>query len=267
MTAHGNTPQIGFPARIERPDGAGRIVLVCEHASNEFPAPWGDLGLTAAQQRAHIAWDPGALGLAQGLAQRLKSCLVHAPVSRLIYDCNRAPDQPGAMAARSEVHDVPGNAALGPEARAARAAAVYLPFHHALHGLLARRLALGLAPVMVTIHSFTPIYMGQRRAVEFGVIHDADPTLARAVLAAALAQTSLRVELNAPYSAVDDVTHTLRLQATPYGLANVMLEIRNDLIATPTAQAEMAAHLAPVLVQALATLETGAAVAPTAKAG
>jgi len=121
--------------------------------------------------------------------------------------------------------------------------------------------------VMVTIHSFTPIYMGQRRAVEFGVIHDADPTLARAVLAAALAQTSLRAELNAPYSAADDVTHTLRLQATPYGLANVMLEIRNDLIATPAAQEAMAERLAPVLVQALVTLETGVAVAPTARAG
>lgn len=267
MTAHGNAPQTCLPARIERPDGAGRIVLVCEHASNAFPAPWGDLGLTVAQQRAHIAWDPGALGVAQGLAQRLQSCLVHAPVSRLIYDCNRAPDRPGAMAARSEVHDIPGNIAISPDARAARTAAVYLPFHAALRGVLARRLALGLAPVMVTIHSFTPVYMGQSRAVEFGVIHDADPTLARAVLAAALAQTRLRAELNAPYSAADDVTHTLRMQATPYGLANVMLEIRNDLIATPTAQAEMAAHLAPVLLQALATIDTGAATAPTAKAG
>ena len=64
MTAHGNAPQICFPARIENPEAGGRMVLVCEHASNEFPAPWGDLGLTAAQQRAHIAWDPGALGLA-----------------------------------------------------------------------------------------------------------------------------------------------------------------------------------------------------------
>jgi len=267
MTAHGNAPLTCFPAQVERPDAAGRIVLVCEHASNAFPAPWGNLGLTPAQQRAHIAWDPGALGVAQGLAQRLDSCLVHAPVSRLIYDCNRAPDQAGAMAARSEVHDIPGNIAIGPAARAARTAAIYVPFHAALQAVLARRIALGLAPVMVTIHSFTPIYLGQSRAVEFGVIHDADPTLAHAVLAAALARTSLRAELNSPYSAADDVTHTLRLQATPYGLANVMLEIRNDLIATPALQAAMAERLAPVLMQALATFDTGAAGAPTAKAG
>lgn len=267
MTASSTTTPPAFPARIENPDAAGRIVLVCEHASNAFPAPWGDLGLTPAQQMAHIAWDPGALGVAQGLAQRLNSALVHAPVSRLIYDCNRAPDMPGAMAPRSELHDIPGNAAITPAQRAARTAAVYVPFHAGLHRLLAARLALGLSPVMVTIHSFTPVYLGQHRTVEFGVIHDADAILAQAVLAAALARTGLRAELNAPYSAADDVTHTLRLQATPYGLANVMLEIRNDLIATPAAQAAMADLLAPVLVQALATLDAGAPSAPAALAG
>ncbi len=60
--------------------------------------------------------------------------------------------------------------------------------------------------------------------------------------------------MNEPYSAQDDVTHTLRLQATPYGLPNAMLEIRNDLIATPAAESAMAATLAPVLASALAAL-------------
>ena len=75
-----------------------------------------------------------------------------------------------------------------------------------------------------------------------------------AVLAEAKAQTRLDCRLNEPYSAADEVTHTLRLQATPYGLANVMLEIRNDLIATPGAEEAMAATLAPVLKAALAAI-------------
>lgn len=245
-----------FPPVILNPQAAGRIVLVCEHASNAFPECWGTLGLTAAQRQAHIAWDPGALGLARGLAQRLDAVLVHATVSRLIYDCNRAPDQVGAMPTKSEVYEVPGNAAVSPAARAARTAAIYEPFHDALHGVLMRRLALGLAPVVVTIHSFTPVYFGKPRAVEFGVIHDADPTLARAVLAGAQAQGRLLSALNEPYSAADDVTHTLRVQATPYGLPNVMLEVRNDLIATPDAEAATADLLAPVLAGAVAELDT-----------
>ena len=236
-----------FEPTVERATARGRVVLVCEHASNHIPAAWGDLGLRDDQRRAHIAWDPGALAVSRGLAEQLDAVLVHAPVSRLVYDLNRAPDMAGSMPTRSEVHDIPGNAAITPEERLRRTQAIYLPWVHGLHGVIQGRIALGLAPVIVTIHSFTPIYFGKPRAVEFGVIHDDDPTLAQAILDQARAQTQLVAELNAPYSAKDDVTHTLRVQATPYGLPNAMLEIRNDLIADQAAQEAMAQMLAPVI--------------------
>ncbi|SDW57192.1 N-formylglutamate amidohydrolase [Roseicitreum antarcticum] len=245
-------------------EGSAGLILVCEHASNRFAAPWGELGLTEAERQAHIAWDPGALGLARGLAARLGAMLIHAPLSRLIVDCNRAPDHPGAMPARSEVYDIPGNAAIGAQARQDRIAAIYTPFHATLHDAVARQLARGLRPALISVHSFTPVFHGKRRTLEFGVIHDADPTLAQAIVAGADAMTTLRSALNAPYSAADDVTHTLRLHATPYGLPSAMLEVRNDLIATPATQDVMARTLAPVLAHAL--LESGAQSAP-AKAG
>lgn len=244
-----------FAPVVENAEAGGRFVIVCEHASNHFPDLWGDLGLSEDQRRAHIAWDPGALGLARGLAQRLDACLIHAPVSRLIYDCNRAPDNPGAMPARSEVHDIPGNAALSPTDRLQRTEAIYLPWVTGLHSLIARRLALGLQPVLVTVHSFTPVYFGKKRLVEFGIIHDADRSLSVAVLTAAQKLTRLNTQLNAPYSAADGVTHTLRQQATPYGLPNVMLELRNDLIASPEAEQAMADQLAPVLNMGLAEIQ------------
>jgi predicted N-formylglutamate amidohydrolase len=240
---------------IENEAATGRFILVCEHASNMVPARWGDLGLSAEQRTAHIAWDPGALGLARGLAQRLDAVLIHAPVSRLVYDCNRAPDMVGAMPARSEVHDIPGNAVISPQERLARTEAVYLPWAEGLHGLIARRIALGLQPVIVTIHSFTPVYFGKQRHVEFGIIHDADASLAVAIHTVAGKLTKLNAQLNAPYSAADDVTHTLRVQATPYGLPNAMLEIRNDLIATPEAENAMADQLAPVLNMGLVEIQ------------
>ena len=244
-----------FAPVVEGRDRGGDLILLCDHASNAFPAPWGDLGLSPDQRQAHIAWDPGALGLMRGLAARLDAACVAATVSRLIYDCNRAPDMIGAMPARSEVHEVPGNAAISAEARLARTRAVYLPFQSAVHELIAERIALGRRPAVITVHSFTPVYFGQPRDVEFGVIHDADDRLARAIVAEAEARTDLSCGLNAPYSAADDVTHTLRLQATPYGLANAMLEIRNDLIATPADEAAMADRLAPVLAAALARMK------------
>ncbi len=244
-----------FAPVIENEAAQGRVVLVCEHASKVIPAAWGDLGLEPAARAAHIAWDPGALAVARGLAARLKAVLIHAPVSRLVYDCNRAPDMAGAMPAQSEVFAIPGNAAITPQDRLARVEAIYLPWVEGLHGLIARRIALGLRPVVVTVHSFTPVYNGKQRRVEFGVIHDADAHFAVAVQSAATRLTRLNTQLNAPYSAADDVTHTLRLQATPYGLPNVMLEIRNDLIATAAQQAAMADQLAQVLNMGLVEIQ------------
>lgn len=244
-----------FPAVVEGADARGRVVVVCEHASNHIPAAW-DLGLSPAARTAHVAWDPGALALARGLARRLSACLVHAPVSRLVYDLNRAPDRADAMPARVEVFDIPGNAGITAAERARRTRAVYEPFHDALHGEIARRMALGLAPVIVTVHSFTPVWHGVARAVEFGVIHDADDRLAQEVLAHA--PPGLRTGMNAPYSAADGVTHTLRLHALPYRLPNVMLEIRNDLISTDAQADTMADRLAPCLAAAVAALHVGA---------
>lgn len=246
---------VAFPPIVENATSRARLVLVCEHASNHFPAPWGDLGLSDDQRRAHIAWDPGALAVARGLMRRLDAVLIHAPVTRLVYDCNRAPDMKGAMPARSEIHDIPGNAAITPPERLARTEAVYLPWCEGLHGLIARRIALGLAPVVVTIHSFTPVFNGRPRAVEFGIIHDSDPALALAIHGAAQKLTRLQADLNAPYSAADDVTHTLRLHATPYGLPNAMLEIRNDLIASDAACDAMAEMLAPVINMGLVEIQ------------
>lgn len=248
----------GAPAAAAQVGGSGPLVLVCEHASNRVAAPWGDLGLSAQALQAHIAWDRGALGLARELAVRLApvcggAVLVHAPLSRLIHDLNRAPDRPGAMPERSETQDIPGNRGLSPADRQARVDAVYLPFHATLQAEIARALATQRRPVVLTVHSFTPTWHGTPRTVEFGVIHDADPVLAQAIVAQA-AGTGLVTVLNAPYSAADDVTHMLRQHAIPCHLPNAMLELRNDLIATPAAQGAMADRLAPVLARAIATV-------------
>lgn len=239
------------PVHIHNADGASAIVLVCEHASNHIPAAYGGLGIDAAARASHAAYDPGAFEVAAHLGRLLDAPLVAGTVSRLVYDCNRPPEAPSAMPECSERFDIPGNQNLSESDRAVRVETVYRPFERALEGLLDAR-GSGL---LITVHSFTLVFNGVRRNTELGILHDADTRLADAMLAAAPDLVSMRTERNVPYDASDGVTHTLVRHALGRGWPNAMLEIRNDLIASPGRQAQVAEQLHALIDRAVAHLQ------------
>jgi len=243
----------GQPGAAEA--GVPALILICEHASNAVAADWATLAEDAVALQGHAGHDPGALGLARALGPHLARGtgpveLVHAPLSRLVYDLNRSPDRRDAMPDRIESFTISANAGLDAQDRLDRMRQVYLPFHALVRARIARAMVLGRRPAILTVHSFTPVWHGVPRAVEFGIIHDDQPDLALAILAGA-GDLGLVTRLNEPYSAADHVTHTLRLHALPYGLPNAMLELRNDLVITLGQQEDMAARLAPVLTRAM----------------
>jgi len=230
--------------------GRGGFVLVCEHGSAFIPPGLNDLGVDAATRASHAAWDIGALDVARRLAAHLAAPLVSGAISRLVVDCNRPPEVDSAMPAQSEIYPIPGNATLSPQDRALRIAHVHTPFHDQLGWVLDQA---GAGTVLVTIHSFTPVYHGRRRAVELGLLHAQEPDFARAMLAAA-APTGLNCALNAPYGPTDGVMYTLERHGVARGIPHVMVEIRNDLIDTARSADAMADRLLPVLHQAKAAL-------------
>lgn len=232
-------------------DGASPVILVCEHASCFVPPELKALGLDAETARSHIAWDPGAMAVAEGISRKLDAVLVASRVSRLVYDCNRPPDAQGAVPARSEIFDVPGNQDLGQAERDTRVALVYEPFRASLASVIA---AANDPCIIVTVHSFTPTYNGRARDVQLGILHDTDSRLADAMLMNTHWHTSLDVRRNEPYGPEDGVTHTLRENAVRAGLHNVMIEIRNDLITTPREQDAMAATLSGWIISGLREL-------------
>ena len=236
--------------RVVNGAGTSSIVLVCEHAAHAIPADYDGLGLAEADRLSHAAWDPGALAVAEALSARLGAVLIAGTVSRLVHDLNRPPATPEAMPARTEAIAVPGNADLGEAERRDRADRWYHPFRDTL----ATRIAATPDPIIVTIHSFTPLWHGERRDTEIGVLHDSDSRLADAMLESPARPEGLTIWRNSPYGPEDGVTHTLREHALPHGYANVMLEVRNDLIATSAQQGEMAALLAPWLTAAVSSV-------------
>lgn len=239
---------------MHRRDGEGGFVLMCEHASRHIPAGYAGLGLSDAEQAAHIGWDLGALPLAIAVADLLDSPLVHATYSRLLLDVNRPVEAADSIVARSESTAVPGNATLDTAERSHRRERIYAPFHAALESLLAQRMATGAAPTVVSIHSFTPRYHGVERPWHCGVITRRDRGLGEALLAALRTDPDLCVGDNLPYGPGDGVFHSMERHAESHGLHGAMIEVRNDLLDGPGAVAAWAGRIASALRTARDTL-------------
>lgn len=255
----GNEASVRHPAAHLPPvltvnsGGRSDFVLVCDHASNRIPEPYGDLGLNRVQRLMHIAWDPGALAVALQLSELLDAPLVHSTVCRLVIDCNRATDAVDLCPRVSERTTIPGNAAIGAEDLAHRIAAYHAPFHDTIDRLLTARAEAGKPAVLVTVHSFTPVYKDVVRPWPIGLIHGTDPTFTAALRDALAADDpALNIGWNEPYSALNGVTYTLEHHGDGRGLPVTMIEIRHNEILEPAGVAQWAARLARCLTAARA---------------
>ena len=239
----------GGRVEVEHAEGRGRFILLCEHAASHIPDDMNGLGLADDVRLDHCGWDIGALAVARQVAARLDCPLAYPTLSRLVIDCNRATDHPGLIVAETEFGVVPGNAGLTAAERAARIAAVHTPFHEAVAALIEARLKLGRQSAVVSLHSFTPLYRGQARQLDVGLVHDSDARLAQSLQDLLRADGVFRVALNEPYAPSDGVFYSLHRHAGQNGLPCVMIEIRNDLIRDAAGQQTWAERLAKALSQ------------------
>ena len=243
------TPAEPLPVRIENPDGASPLVILCDHAGQLVPGRLGDLGVPAAEMQRHIAWDIGAAAVSTLLGQALGAVVISQRYSRLVVDCNRTPGHPTSIPAVSDGTAVPGNTGLDPAAIALRICEIFDPYHAAIAAELDRRAAAGRPCAVIAMHSFTPMFAGFARPWQAGIMHDRNPALALET-GRLLRAAGLLVGDNEPYRMNDDSDCTVPRHAGARGLPYVGLEIRQDLIAGADGQREWAALLADVLPKA-----------------
>jgi predicted N-formylglutamate amidohydrolase len=218
------------PVSVINRTGAAPVVLVCDHASNAVPRSLDDLGLGAAGLDHHIAWDRGAAAVTRLLSARLDAPAVLAGYSRLVIDCNRKPGHETSIAAVSDGIAVPGNAAVTQDEAVRRADAIFHPYHRAVERLIAAIRLTGVAPAVIAIHSFTPEMDGIARPWHVSVLWDSDPRISVKLLAALRAHDGLVAGDNVPYSAREHYGYTIEVHGSAAGLANAMIEIREDLV-------------------------------------
>nr|WP_239478677.1 N-formylglutamate amidohydrolase [Lichenicola cladoniae] len=239
------------PVQILHEQSGSDILLVIDHAGRAVPASLGRLGLPDAEFERHIAWDIGVLGVGEHLCTLLDATAVVQRYSRLVIDCNRTPRHPTSIAPRSDGTDVPGNRGLDDAARDARRDEIFTPYQDAITALVDARLQAGRPPVLVAVHSFTPVMAGHVRPWHAGVLYNHDPRYGRALRALLEAEGDLVVGDNEPYALSDTDDYTVPVHGERRGLLHVELEIRQDLIATPEGQRDWAKRLARLLPQAL----------------
>jgi len=239
------------PVETVRPGAPSPFLLVCDHASNFIPRALGDLGLDAAALARHVAWDIGAAAMTRDLAARLDATAILSRFSRLVVDPNRSEDDATSMPETSDDVAVPGNRGLGAAQRQARLETFARPYHRAIAAGIARRRAERQTPILLSMHSFTPVMNGFARPWEVGILWNRDGRLAKPLLQS-LAARGYAVGDNEPYTGRDFHGFTLHHHAEPGGLPHVLFEIRQDLIDTHKGALRWADNLAPVLAERLA---------------
>jgi predicted N-formylglutamate amidohydrolase len=243
------------PVILARADGRSPFFLAADHAGRRIPRSLGSLGLPDSELTRHIAWDIGIEATSRFLADALDAFLIGQAYSRLVIDCNRDLAVPTSIVEISEHTEVPGNRGLGPAERRMRQEEVFWPYHRRLAEELDRRKASGRATVLVSMHSFTPVFKSIGRQWHVGVLYNRDPGYARILLDLLEREGDLVVGDNEPYRVGDLTDYTIPVHGERRGLPHVEIEIRQDLIADEAGQRAWATRLTRLLPEALRRYE------------
>lgn len=235
------------PFELFRAQGRSNFVLLVDHASSRIPQCLGNLGLPLSELRRHIAWDIGALVVAQRVSAALDAPLIAQNYSRLVIDCNRDPRVASSIPTISEWSHIPGNLNLSAAQIASRCTEIFDPYHACIRRVLDERQAAGRSTILVAQHSMTDTYKGVRRAMHSAILYNRDRRFAGLVLAMLRRDPKLIVGDNEPYFMSDETDYSIPRHGEGRGLPHVEIEIRQDLISDEAGQCAWAERITQAL--------------------
>lgn len=219
--------------------------LTCDHASARLPAPLRWPAQDLDWVGTHWSYDLGARALADALSQRLSAPLVSSRFTRLLVDPNREPTQDSFIVRQIQTTPLKLNSNLAPEQLEWRRDALHTAYHRAIDQALTQHKKKHSEPLLLSIHTFTPVYQGQPRPMHGGVLFDAQDELAKQ-LCAGLVRLGWRFEENAPYSGYAGLIHGIAQHGRAHNCRYLELEVRQDLAVHPHTRARIADSIAQV---------------------
>jgi predicted N-formylglutamate amidohydrolase len=234
------------PVREFNAGGRSPFLLTCDHYGRLIPRILGDLGLPESELTRHIAWDIGIAGVAEALSAQLDAHLIVQRYSRLVIDCNRPPDVASSIPRISEATTIPGNEGISRQEAETRRAQIFDPYHRRIDEIIDQRRHQGMPTVLLSLHSFTPVYAGIARPWHIGSLYHRDTHLPPLLLKLLRAEGDLVVGDNEPYAVSDETDYTIPVHGEARGLMNTGIEIRQDLISDPAGEKAWADRLARI---------------------
>ena len=201
-----------------------KLLIVADHASNYIPKKYDNLGLAKKDIFTHKAFDPGVKDLAINLSNKFNSHLVLGKYSRLLIDYNRDVNDPTLISVISDRKLILGNKKITKQERIYRINKIYRPYHDKINKKILEK----KINVIISLHSFNPIFKGRKRFLEYGILSNEDRRLSDLIINE-LKKKKNFVGDNEPYrgSLIGD---TLYKHALKKGIYHSLIEIRNDLL-------------------------------------
>ena len=205
------------------------FVVTCEHGGNRIPAPCRRL---FRDQRAlldsHRGYDPGALVMANALADAFAAPLIASTISRLVIDLNRSIGHPQLFSAATRAAPL--------QLLTKIVAQYYRPYRAEVERVVRRSVARRRQVIHVSSHSFTPELNGKVRRADVGLLYDparrgeAD-LCARWKASLAVIAPQFRVRRNYPYAGKGDgLTSALRAAFPCSAYIGIELEVNQQIV-------------------------------------
>ena len=201
-----------------------QILIVVDHASNFIPKENNKLGLPNSLLNQHIAFDIGIKELSLDLSNRLQCNTIQGKYSRLLIDLNRDLDDPTVIPEIVDGKIIPGNIGLSKSEVQLRVTKIYNKYHHEIDRIIRNE----KVKVILSLHSFNPIFKSKKRLLEFGILSNEDKNLSNIIINQLRFQ-KLNVGDNMPYKG-NLIGDTMYRHGLRNNLPHALIEVRNDLL-------------------------------------
>ena len=225
-----------------------QILIIADHASNFVPKENNNLGVPNSFLKQHIAYDIGVKELSLDLSNRLKCKVIQGKYSRLLIDLNRDLDDPTIIPEIVDRKIIRGNIGLSKSEVRLRVKKMYNKYHHEIDQTIKKE----KIKVILSLHSFNPIFKNKKRLLEFGILSNEDKNLS-SIIINQLRSQQVNIGDNKPYKGnlIGDSMHRHGLRNK---LPHALIEVRNDLLSNPSEIKRVSKLLHKTIVESLKKL-------------